>query len=98
MLDAFSNRLLPNGQSGFFYPDNLSFGGGIYLSKLLAAAQRVAGVESVCVTKLERLYGGPNGEIAAGVLPLGAFEIARLDGDPSFPEHGQISFDLRGGR
>jgi hypothetical protein len=98
LLDAFSNRLLPNGQSGFFYPDNLSFGGGIYLSKLLAAAQRVAGVESVCVTKLERLYGGPNGEIAAGVLPLGAFEIARLDGDPSLPEHGQISFDLRGGR
>jgi hypothetical protein len=98
LLDAFSNRLLPNGQSGFFYPDNLTFSGGIYVSKLLAAAQRVAGVESVCVTKLERLYEGPNGEIAAGVLPLGAFEIARLDNDPSFPEHGQISFDLRGGR
>jgi hypothetical protein len=98
LLDTFSNRLLPNGRSGFFYPDNLSFGGGIYLSKLLAVAQAVAGVESVCVTKLERLYEGPNGEIAAGVLPLSAIEIARLDNDPSFPEHGQISFDLRGGR
>jgi hypothetical protein len=55
-------------------------------------------VESVCVTKLERLYEGPNGEIAAGILPLKTFEIARLDNDPSFPEHGQIAFDLRGGR
>jgi len=98
LLDAFSNRLLPKGQSGFFYPDNLTFGGGIYVSKLLATAQSVSGVESVCLTKLERLYEGPNGEIAAGVLPLSAFEIARLDNDPSFPEHGQISFDLRGGR
>jgi hypothetical protein len=98
LLDAFSNRVLPAGLTGFFYPDNLTFGGGIYLSKLLAAAQSVAGVESVTVTKLERLYEGPNGEIAAGVLPLKPFEIARLDNDPSFPEHGQITFDLRGGR
>jgi len=98
LLDAFGNRLLPGGQSGFFYPDNLMFGGGIYVSKLLATAQSVPGVESATVTRLERLYEGPNGEIASGVLPLQAFEIARLDNDPSFPEHGQISFDLRGGR
>jgi hypothetical protein len=98
LLDAFSNRALPGGFTGFFHPDNLTFGGGIYLSKLLAAAQSVAGVESVTVTKLERLFEGPNGEIAAGVLPLKPFEIARLDNDPSLPEHGQIAFDLRGGR
>jgi hypothetical protein len=98
LLDAFSNRRLPAGQSGFFYPDNLTFGGGIYISKLLASAQSVPGVESACVTRLQRLYEGPNGEIAAGVLLLQAFEIARLDNDPSFPEHGQITFDLRGGR
>lgn len=98
LLDVFSNRVLPNVASGFFHPDNLSFGGGIYVSQLLAAAQRVAGVESVCITKLERLYEGANGEIAAGVLRLSPFEIARLDNDPSFPEHGQIAFDLRGGR
>lgn len=98
LLDVFSNRLLPGGRSGFFYPDNLSFGVGVYVSKLLAAAQSVVGVESVCVIKLERLNEGPNGEIAAGILPLNTFEIARLDNDPSFPEHGQIAFDLRGGR
>jgi hypothetical protein len=98
LLDAFSNRLLPSGQSGFFFPDSLNFGGGIYVSKLLAAAQNVTGVESVCIIRLQRLYQGPNGEIAAGVLPIRAFEIARLDNDPSSPEHGQISFDLRGGR
>jgi predicted phage baseplate assembly protein len=98
LLDAFSNRALPNGGSGFFNPDNLSFGGGVYVSQLLATAQKVVGVESVCITKLERLYEGPKGEIAAGVLRLSPFEIARLDNDPSFPEHGQVSFDLLGGR
>jgi len=98
LLDAFSDRVLPSGQSGFFNPDNLTFGGGIYVSKLLAAAQSVTGVESVCLIRLQRLYQGPNGEIAAGILPIKAFEIARLDNEPSFPEHGQISFDLRGGR
>jgi hypothetical protein len=34
---------------GFFHPDNLTFGEGVYLSKLVAAAQAVPGVEGVTV-------------------------------------------------
>ncbi len=98
LLEIFSNRLLPDGRLGFFHPDNLSFGEGIYLSKLIAAAQAVTGVESVIVTTLERLFEGLNGEIESGVLPLGPFEIARLDNDPSFPENGMLTLDVRGGR
>lgn len=98
LLEIFSNRLLPDGRLGFFHPDNLSFGDGIYLSKLIAAAQAVIGVESVSVTKLERLFEGPNGEIESGVLLLGPFEIVRLDNDPSFPENGMLTLDVRGGR
>lgn len=90
LLDAFSNRLLPDGQRGFFHPDNLTFGEGVYLSQLLAAAQSVAGVESVTVTKLQRSFAGPNDEIENGILQLEAMEIARLDNDPSFPEHGTL--------
>ena len=37
----------PTAGSGFFHPDRLSFGDGIFLSVLVAAAQAVAGVESV---------------------------------------------------
>lgn len=96
--DLFGNRLLPDGSRGFFHPDNLSFGEGIYLSKLVAAAQAVTGVESVRVTKLQRLFETPNHEIEDGVLPLGALEVARLDNDPNFPENGRLTIELNGGR
>jgi hypothetical protein len=98
LLSLFSNRLLPDGARGFFHPDNLTFGEGILLSKIVAAAQAVPGVESVTVTKLERAFEGPNNEIEDGVLPLGPFEVARLDNDPSFPEHGTLKLTVRGGR
>ena len=98
LLDRFSNRLLPAGKSGFFHPNNLSFGEGIYLSKLVAAAQDVAGVESVVVKRLQRLYESPNNEIENGVLPLSPLEVARLDNDRNFPEHGTLWLDVRGGR
>jgi hypothetical protein len=55
-------------------------------------------VQSVTVTKLERLFAGPNGEIAQGVLALGSLEIARCDNDPNFPENGQLKLIMRGGR
>lgn len=54
LLDLFGNRTLPDGRLGFFHPDNLTFGEGIYLSKLVAIAQAVEGVESVRVIKLQR--------------------------------------------
>lgn len=98
LLDVFCNRMLPDGRLGFFHPDNLTFGEGIYLSKLVATAQTIPGVESVKVNKLERLFEGPNGEIEKGVLPLGPLEIARLDNDPDFPENGRVILDVRGGR
>ncbi len=98
LLDLFSNRRLADGRLGFFHPDNLTFGEGIYLSKLVAFAQAVPGVENVVVKKLERLNEGPNGEIENGILPLGPLEVARLDNDPSFPEHGQLKLNMGGGR
>lgn len=98
LLDVFSNRRLKDGRLGLFHVDHLTFGDDIYLSTLIAAAQAVPGVESVKVTKLQRLYEPANSEIANGVLPLGPLEIARLDNDPSFPENGRLRLDVRGGR
>jgi hypothetical protein len=98
LLDAFSNRQLPDGSLGFFHPDNLSFGEGVFLSKLVAVAAALPGVENVKVKTLERLFEGENGEIANGVLPLGPLEVARLDNDPGFPENGVLTRELRGGR
>ena len=98
VLERLGSRVLRNGQRGFFHPDNLTFGGGVYLSALVAAAQAIPGVQSVTVKKLERLFQGPNGEIDKGVLALGPLEIARCDNDPNFPENGRIKLSMRGGR
>jgi hypothetical protein len=98
LFDVFSNRVLPDGRLGFFHPDRLTFGEGLYVSHIVAAAQAVQGVESVRVTKLNRLSEQPNSELENGVLPLGPLEVARLDNDPSFPEHGIVTLLLCGGR
>jgi hypothetical protein len=98
LLDAFSNRVLPGGKRGFFHPDNLTFGEGIYLSRIIATAQAVAGVECVQVKKFQRQFEAANHEIANGILPLRLTEIAQLDNDPNFPERGKLEIHVSGGR
>lgn len=98
LRDAFGSRVLPGGKRGFFQPDQLTFGSGIYLSQLIATAQAVQGVESVSVKVLKRRFTDPSGEIESGVLTLGAMEIAQLENDPSFPEHGKLTLKMKGGR
>jgi predicted phage baseplate assembly protein len=97
LLEVFSNRVLPGGKRGFFHPDNLTFGEGIYLSKIIAAAQAVPGVECVRVKKFQRLFDAPNNEIANGILALKLSEIAQLDNDPNFPERGKLEIHVSGG-
>jgi hypothetical protein len=94
----FGTGILPDGRPGFFQPDNLSFGGGLFLSQVVSRAQEVGGVLSVSVPRFERMFEGDHGEIAAGLISFGPFEIAQCDSDPSFPENGQIQFQIGGGR
>lgn len=98
LLSVFGNKLMVNGRRGFFHPDELSFGSDIYLSRLVAAAQAVTGVESVEITMLNRMQQPADQEIENGVLPLAAFEIARCDNDPGFPEYGKLELEMWGGR
>jgi hypothetical protein len=98
LKDLFSNRKLHDGSLGYFHPDNLSFGESIRMSKIVAAAQAVEGVESVTVTKLQKYGEGSSHEIENGILPLGEIEIAQVDNDPSLPENGQFSIVVGGGR
>jgi hypothetical protein len=98
LLDLFRSSTRADGAPGFFHPDRLTFGQPVSVSRIVAEAHAVPGVESVAVTRLQRLFQRPAGEIEQGVLPIGPLEIARLDNDPSFPENGGIRFDMRGGR
>jgi predicted phage baseplate assembly protein len=97
LLDVFSNRALSNGKLGFFHPDNLTFGEGIHLSRLIAAAQ-APGVESSRVTVFKRMFEPAGDEIETGVLQVGPLEIAQLDNDPNFPERGKFTLRVEGGR
>ncbi|MET8511269.1 putative baseplate assembly protein [Streptomyces sp. NPDC005077] len=93
-------RPLTGGRLGFFHPDALTFGEPVRLSRLVAVAAAVHGVESVRVTRLRRLFHeDPFDDTAleAGVLRLGPLEIARCDNDPDRPELGRLSIELGGG-
>lgn len=98
LLEAFSNRLLPNGRRGVFHPDNFTFGQAVYLSRLYTAAQNVEGVDSVQITKFRRQEDPFIDGIEDGKLEFGRREIARLDNDPNFPDRGMFNLIVKGGR
>lgn len=85
---VFSDRLLSDGRLGFFHPDRLTFGDGLFVSEIVAAARKVVGVRGVEIRKLCRDGEGnaaSQTNLANGVLPLGPLEVAVLATDsPAF--------------
>ena len=61
-------------------------------------ARTVAGVGSVQVTRFQRQGQADPKPLADGFMTLGRLEIARLDNDPNFPEHGVLRLELHGGK
>lgn len=98
LLDVLGSRMRSDGTRGLFHPDNFSFGQTVFLSPLYAAARAVAGVSSVQVTRFQRQGQDDPTPLADGFLPLGRLEIARLDNDANFPEHGVLRLELHGGK
>lgn len=98
VLERLGSGVGRDGRRGFFHPDERSFGEGVELSRLVAAAQSVTGVASVKVVELRRLFDTDRGEIDAGILPIGPMEIAQLDSRPGEPDRGVLVLDMEGGR
>ena len=91
-------NVLPDGRLAVFHPDNFTFGQAVYLSRIVAAAQRVQGVEAVWVQKFER-FGQPDVlSLEAGVLKMGRLEIAQLANNPNFRERGRLTLEAGGGK
>jgi hypothetical protein len=93
---VLSNRVLPDGSTGFFYPDNFTFGQNLYVSKIFAAVMGVSGVQSAQITRLARLNSAQSASettanLAQGFLAAGSDQIIRLDNDPNFPQNGTLS-------
>jgi hypothetical protein len=98
VLDVLSSGVRANGRLGFFHPDRFTFGGPVYLSAIVAAAQAVEGVQSVTPLVFQRQRDDSTSALDTGVLAMGRLEIARLDDDPSFPEHGVLELTMGGGK
>jgi hypothetical protein len=99
LRDLLGNRQLVNGTIGYFHADNWRFGQSVYLSKIVAAAMTVEGVETVVVRDLRRLDQPlDKSALDSGRLLIRPGEIAQLGNDPDFPEHGQLKLKMGGGR
>ncbi|KUN25128.1 hypothetical protein AQJ23_17330 [Streptomyces antibioticus] len=86
------------GGPGFFHPDRFGFGTPLYLSALLSAVMAVRGVRSVEPLVFQRFGRPPRDELRHGVIRPASAEVLELRDDPSFPEHGRLRLDVRGGR
>jgi hypothetical protein len=95
---ALGSGIDRRGQRGFFDPSRFTFGQAVYLSRLYAAIEAVEGVDSAVVTGFHRFGRDPAGELASGVLPVGPWEIARLDNDPNRAENGVLAVTADGGK
>jgi len=98
LLDIFSNRTLADGRKGLFQPDFFTFGQTVYLSRLYAAAQAVAGVALVEIKVFQRQGLAATSGLKKGFINMDRLEIARLENDPNFPERGLFTLKLGGGR
>jgi hypothetical protein len=98
LLARFSDRQLPDGSLGVFYPDNFTLGDPVYLGPLYAAAQSIPGVLSVDVTTFQRADKPGGDGITKGYLKPGRTEAFTLRNNPDFPERGTFKLTVDGGR
>lgn len=95
---VLSSNVLPDGRLGIFHPDNFSFGEPVYLSRIVAAAQAVEGVDAVIPEQFQRLVNPNTTSLDDGVIGIGSLEIAQLANNPNFRERGQLTLNAGGGK
>jgi predicted phage baseplate assembly protein len=95
---VLSADALTDGRLGVFHPDNFSFGDGVYLSRIVAAAQAVDGVDEVRPDRFQRLVNPSATSLQEGVISIGEREIAQLANNPNFRERGRLSLTAGGGK
>ncbi|MEO6320191.1 MAG: putative baseplate assembly protein, partial [Polaromonas sp.] len=93
-----SSKVLPDARLGVFHPDNFSFGEPVYLSRIIAAAQAVDGVEAVRPLRFQRLTRPGATSLDEGVIAIGSLEIAQLANNPSYRERGRLTLTAGGGK
>jgi hypothetical protein len=99
LLQVLGSGTPPCGQAGLFSPGNFELGQPVFLSPIYAAARTVAGVDTV-TARVFQPQGTPrtNAFLHNGKIPMGPFQVARLDNDPSLPANGQLTLVMKGGK
>jgi hypothetical protein len=99
----FSDGYTPDGRTGFFHPDNWTFGQRPHKSELAGRIHQVRGVEHVINIAWSRfnaptpgLY--PDPETGPEELFIGPDEIVEVHNDPDHLSRGFIRFFPQGGR
>ena len=98
LMQVLGTGVLPNGTNGLFNPDNFTFGQTVYLSQIYAAARSVPGVTAVTALTFQPEGVNTTQFLLAGVIKLGSLQVARLANDPNFPDHGQLTLVMQGGK
>jgi len=97
-VEAALLTALGSGPSGFFNPNNFTFGQPLWLSNLETAIQGAPGVAGV-LRVLYRVRG--SGTSMARLYPsvqVAASQIIRCDNDPSAPNRGSLKLIIKGGK
>jgi len=98
LQQVLSSDVLADGTLGVFHPDNFTFAQHAYLSRIVAAAQAVEGVDAVRAEVFQRLIHPDPTTLDTAVIEIGALEIAQLANNPSFPERGRLVLHGGGGK
>jgi len=95
---ALSMTRNPDGSTGFFHPDNFTFGQPLERSALEAAIQSAPGVGGVIEIYYRRRGAIPSFVVMPSVVTVGSNEIVVMENDPSRPERGSVRIYVEGGK
>jgi hypothetical protein len=98
LMQVLGSGILPSGLPAAFAPGSFKLGQTVYLSPIYAAARTVAGVQSVTAHIFQPQGVATKIFLQRGEIPLGPFQVARMDNDPSRPANGQLTLVLKGGK
>jgi hypothetical protein len=98
LAQVLGSGTLANGQPALFTPGSLKLGQTVYLSPIYRAARTVPGVQTVRAKVFEPQGQNTRIYLRQGFIPMGPFQVARMDNDPSLPRNGRLGFTMEGGR
>jgi DNA polymerase III epsilon subunit-like protein len=70
----------------------------VYLSRIIAVAQTVEGVDAIVAERFQRLVNPNTTSLDDGLIGIGGLEIAQLANNPNFRERGRLTLHAGGGK